>query len=237
MTNNKSAAETTMTKGAGMANVPGMTTVQGEPLSAESLRMLEYLSGRAAGLSPAEIRGRVRAAMAELDLALDGVDEAGARAPAIAGEWSIAQVVDHVAQTQIRAADELRHLLAGRRPPAPPVYEALASGAAMWAPWPELLDGLRSANDEMTALLDTTTGAGAPSPSARARTVLLANRAAADGSVAPEMFVAELDWREYALVQRLHLLDHRSQIKKLRAALAGRAAAAQPPASARANPG
>ena len=132
----------------------------------------------------------------------------------------MAQIVDHVAQTQIRAADELRHLLAGRRPPAPPVYEALTSGAAQWAPWTELLEGLASANEEMLALL-----AAATEPSrtlgtrATARTILLANRNAPDGSVSPELFIVELQWREYALVQRLHLLDHRTQVGKLRAAL------------------
>ena len=36
-----------------------------------------------------------------------------------AGEWTVAQVVDHVAQSTVRAAEELRHLLAGRRPPGP----------------------------------------------------------------------------------------------------------------------
>jgi hypothetical protein len=36
----------------------------------------------------------------------------------------------------------------------------------------------------------------------------------------PQILFAELGWKEYALVQRLHLLDHRNQIKKLREALA-----------------
>ena len=126
-----------------------MTNVNGEPLSPESLRMLDYLRERAGALDPMEIHGRVRAAMSELDQALQGVGETEARAHPLEGEWSIAQVVDHIAQTQIRAADELRHLLSGRRPPAPPVYEALTSGAALWAPWAELLDGLGSANEEM----------------------------------------------------------------------------------------
>jgi hypothetical protein len=196
-----------------------MANVQGEPLSPESLRMLDYLRERARALDPMEIHGRVRAAMSELDQALQAVGETEARARPLEGEWSIAQVVDHIAQTQIRAADELRHLLSGRRPPAPPVYEALTSGAAMWAPWVELLDGLRSANEEMSAQLAATTGARVTGSTATARTVLLANRRAPDGRVAPETFVADLGWREYALVQRLHLLDHRTQVKSLRAAL------------------
>jgi len=199
-----------------------MTNVNGEPLSPESRRMREYLRERAIALDPPEIEGRVRAAMGELDQALRGADLAQVRAHPLEGEWSLAQIVDHVAQTQIRAADELRHLLAGRRPPAPPVYEALTSGAAVWAPWAELLEGLASANEEMSAHLSMASreaGARAVRSPATARTILLANRRAADGSTVPEMFVVELDWREYALVQRLHLLDHRTQVKKVRAAL------------------
>src|SRR5262245_4506620 len=138
-----------------------MTNVAGEPLSPESRRMRAYLHERAVALAPREIEGRVRAAMGELDLALRGADEAHVRAHPIAGEWSLAQIVDHVAQPQIRAADELRHLLAGRRPPAPPVYEALTSGAAQWAPWAELLEGLASANGEMLALLSAPAASGA----------------------------------------------------------------------------
>jgi hypothetical protein len=201
-----------------------MTNVDGAPLGPESVRMREYLAERAAALTPGEIRSRVRAAMRELDQSLAGVDDAAARHRPIAGEWTIAQVVDHVAQTQIRSVDELRHLLAGRRPPAPPVYEALTSGAALWAPWEELLDGLRSANDEMDRCLAA--AAEAPEPpdtAAKARAILLANRTAPDGSTSPELFIAELDWREYALVQRLHLLDHRTQVRKLRAAMSPRA--------------
>ena len=34
------------------------------------------------------------------------------------------------------------------------------------------------------------------------------------------IFAAELTWAEYALVQRLHFLDHRGQVRALRAALA-----------------
>src|SRR5688572_313706 len=52
-----------------------MTSVNGEPLSPESLRMLDYLRERAAALDPGQINGRVRAAMSELDQALKEVGE------------------------------------------------------------------------------------------------------------------------------------------------------------------
>ena len=69
------------------------------------------------------------------------------------GEWTVAQVVDHVAQSTVRAAEELRHLRAGRRPPGPPVYEALLSGAAHRVPWTELVEGLREASAALDATL------------------------------------------------------------------------------------
>ena len=113
------------------------------------------------------------------------------------------------------------HLLAGRRPPGPPVYEALRSGAAQWAPWSELVEGLRSANEELIALL-ASAPESEPAPDAPGvRTILVVNRTLPGGEIAPQIFITDLDWREYALLQRLHLLDHRTQIKNLRAALAG----------------
>jgi len=197
---------------------PEIVAIDGEPLCAEAVRMLEYLRTRAAALSDTGVRERVRAAAQELESAVAPISESQSRARPVADKWNIAEVVDHIAQTQIRAAEELRHLLAGRRPPAPPVYEALRSGAAAWAPWPELIEGLHSANQELLALLEAPAAVD-PNNAPTARTVLVVSRTLSDGRVAPQIFLVELGWREYALVQRLHLLDHRTQIKKLREAL------------------
>jgi hypothetical protein len=194
--------------------------VAGAHLSTEGRRLLEYLASRAAELSAVALRERVRAAMRELDTALVGVTEAEARLQPIPGDWALAQIVDHVAQTQMRAAEELRYLLAASRPPGPPVYDALTSGGASWASWTELLEGLRSANAVLDGVLET--GTEEPSATAvTAHTILVVNRASADGPPVPEVFVAELTWKEYVLVQRLHLLDHRTQARKLRAMLDG----------------
>src|SRR5260370_35351136 len=104
--------------------------IDGEPLSPEAVRILEHLRSRAASMAVAGIRERVRAAARELESAVAGITEADARRRPLANKWTIAEVVDHIAQTQIRAAEEMRHLLAGRRPPRPPVYEAIRSEAA-----------------------------------------------------------------------------------------------------------
>lgn len=59
----------------------------------------------------------------------------------------------------------------------------------------------------------------APAPPT-VRAILVVPRPLADGTVEPETFAAELDWKAYALVQRLHLLEHRTQVRRLRETLA-----------------
>jgi hypothetical protein len=210
---------TTAERDATGPNVTGPDATGGDALRAGSparARMVGYLRSRASQLEPAGIEARLRAAAAEVDQALAGLAEVDARRAPAPGAWSIARVVDHLAQTMIRSAEELSHLRAGRRPPGPPVYDALTSAGAEWAPWAELLEGLRSANAEFVRVF---AGAGvAPPPAGTIRTVLVVNVDGPDGS-SPDVFTAELDWKEYALVQRLHLLDHRAQVRKLRGAL------------------
>jgi DinB family protein len=201
-----------------------LKTVDGQPLSPEAERLLDYVRTRPAELDAAGVRERVRAAALELEKIVDSVPESDIRRRPLADKWNIAEVVDHIAQTQIRSAEELRHLLAGRRPSGPPVYEALRTGAAAWAPWQELVDGLRSANHELIELLKDAPGAAEKS-GATVRTILVINHAFPDGGTGTQIFPADLDWKQYALLQRLHLLDHRTQIRKLREALTSSAAA------------
>jgi DinB superfamily len=192
--------------------------VHGEPLAPESIRMLAYLKARAAEMSVAQIRERIRAAAQELEGVAAAVDPADARRRPVDGKWNIAEVVDHISQTQIRGTEELRHLLAGRRPPLPPVYEGIQSGAGKWAPWQVLAAELHAANQAMVTLLEAVNEEPPSSPTVKTLVVTL--RATADGASAAQLYLAELDFKEYALLQRLHLLDHRTQIKKLRASLA-----------------
>jgi DinB superfamily len=202
--------------------------VDGQSLLAESCRMLEYLRDRATTLTAGNILERTRAAAVELEGIVASVHENDIRRRPFPGKWHIADVVDHISQTQIRGAEELRHLLSGRRPPGPPVYEALKSGASEWAPWPTLVRGLQDANKEMLSVIEIGS-AGRDSDSERDSaggiagptvcTIVVANCKLPDGQVVPQIFISELDWRQYALLQRLHLLDHRTQIRRLLRAL------------------
>ena len=193
--------------------------IDGAPLCRQSEQLLGYLRTRSADLGLDGIRERVRAAGLEFEKLVEGIPVADIRRRPAEGKWNIAEVVDHIAQTQIRGAEELRHLFHGRRPPGPPVYEALRSGGAAWAPWEEIVDGLRSSNRELTEVLELAPGA-ADVKGAKVKTILVTNRELPGGGTAPQIFPLDLDWREYALVQRLHALDHRTQIKKIRQALA-----------------
>jgi hypothetical protein len=73
--------------------------------------MLEYLRTRSAELGLDGIRERVRAALAELDKAVEAVREADIRRRPVEGKWNIAEVVDHIAQTQIRSAERTAALI------------------------------------------------------------------------------------------------------------------------------
>jgi hypothetical protein len=195
-----------------------LKAVDGSPLAPESVQMIEYLHKRAAELNAGAIRARISAAAADLEGVVRAVRADDARLRPIAGKWTIAEVVDHMAQTNVRAAEELRHLIAGRRPPLPPVYEALRSGAGQWAPWNVLVEELCDANRAMIDAIDGGVDAAGGGPFPTVRTVVVALRDMGGGNKAPQIFFAELAWKEYALLQRLHLLDHRRQIKELCAA-------------------
>jgi hypothetical protein len=183
-------------------------------ISPERQKAIEYLTVRAAAMPGEQVLARFKAAVGEFEALLEEFDETEARTVAIPGEWTAAQVVDHLAQTTVRNADELRHLIDGRRPPAPPVYEALVSSAAHRVPWQELTAELAEANAVFATLLGLAARQTVP-PDVTIRTILVINRTLDDGTVEPEHFEAELGWKGYALTARLHLLDHRTQVKKL----------------------
>jgi hypothetical protein len=194
--------------------------VDGAPLAPESLRMLDYLRTRASEMSAMAIRSRIHAAAGELENAIATVSASEARLRPFASKWTIAEVVDHISQTQVRGAEELRHLLAGRRPPLPPVYEALRSGAGQWAPWELLVEELHQANCAMMEVLEAASDHPSDGNAPTVRTVMVALRKLENTSTEPQIFFVELTWKEYALLQRLHLLDHRRQVKELHAAAA-----------------
>jgi len=181
-------------------------------MSEERDRMVRYLLGQAPGLAAEVVRQKLAASHTALEAALAGLGEDESRRRQ--NGWSIREIVDHLAQTNIRAAEELRHLLAGRRPPFPPVYEGLLSGGAAWAAVAELVAGLQASNAELQAVLAT--AGDQKAGQVTARTIVVVNERRSDGTMEPETFPIELEWRAYAMVQRLHAIDHTRGIRQLR---------------------
>ena len=179
-------------------------------------RAREYFATNGTQAPAAQIHERVAAAFTALDAALTGVTAAQASRRPIAGEWSVQEVVDHLLETHRPGVDELRCLLAGQRPPGEPIPAALQSKAPLLRPWSWLLDEMRRVHREILDLLAAVPG-DVPTD-ARAPIVMVVNVPGPDGAVRPLHWVEDLDWKAYAIVWRLHAIDHLKQIKKVRAA-------------------
>lgn len=180
-------------------------------------RARDHLRTRGTLAAPAVIPERVAAAFTALEAFLDTVAADVVARCTIPGEWTIQEIVDHLVETHRPGLDELRCLLAGRRPPGGPIPAGLQSKAPLLRPWSWLRAELaRVHGDILTAL------AGVPADfatEARAPLIMVVNVPARDGGMAPLHWVEDLDWKAYALVWRLHVLDHLAQAKRV---LAGR---------------
>jgi hypothetical protein len=180
-------------------------------------RARAYCASKAT-LTPVEICEQIGAAFDALDGVLRGVTPERARRRSAPDEWSVQEIVDHLLETYRPGVDELRCVLAGRRPPGEPIPAALQSKAPLLRPWPWLLDELRRAQRDAVELigavpLDFVTEARVP-------IVMVVNAPGAEGSARAVQWVEDLDWKAYAVVSwRLHAIDHMKQARKALATL------------------
>lgn len=177
----------------------------------EQLKAIAYLRERGTEQPVARIAERVGAAFAVTDALLAEVDEAEARRAPQPGEWSIQEVVDHLVETHRSSLDELRDLLADRRPAGGPIPAALQSAAPMALAFTDLVEELRGLHvrilEQLHRAPDTPTAARAP-------VVMVITVREADGAERPLHWVEDVDWKAYAIIFRLHEADHVTQIKK-----------------------
>lgn len=163
------------------------------------------------------IRERIGEAFRAFDALVTSLSAAQAARAAIPGEWTIHEIVDHLVETHRPGLDELWCLLAGRRPPGEPIPAGLQSKAPLQRPWPWLLEELRRVHGKILETLD----AAPPdfTTDARAPLVMVVNVKDAQGKTAPLHWVEDLDWKAYAVVWRLHVVDHLHQARKVLAAM------------------
>ena len=186
-----------------------MTT---DPYEAERQKARDYLRTRGTLASAPAIRERVGAAFDAFESLVGSVPADLAARRALPGEWTIQEVVDHLLESERAGLDELRCLLAGRRPPGDPIPAGLQSRDPSSRPWPWLTRELARVHRD---ILETLAGV-APEFTTDARASLIMVTYAR-GS-APLHWIEDLDWKAYAIVFRLHAIDHSNQIKKTLAA-------------------
>ena len=165
----------------------------------EQQKLQGYLRAQGAKLSAEQIRDRIQEAADEFLGAVDGVGEPVAKKSPAAGEWSLAEILDHVIHTLERIIGVMGGLVAGRKPSAPLEIGATSGIAAL--PWPELLARLRRSQAALSGLLT----ANRHEPHVHLRVL--------------EGYFGELNWKEYALILRLHYKDHAGQVLKTLEAL------------------
>jgi DinB family protein len=187
-------------------------------LRPEQQKAMEYLHDKGTQLAAAVIHERVAAAFAATENALASVSAAEAGARPFDGEWTIQEVVDHLVGTHRPSLDELRELLDNRRPAGGPIPASLQSADPMGRGFDDLVHDLATIHSEILQVLSK---APERMTDARAPVVMVINVKEDDGELRPLHWIEELDWKAYAVIFRLHELDHLNQIKKtLRAARA-----------------
>ena len=194
-----------------------MSTVTTDTAAALRARVREYLHDNGTQAPTALIRRRVATAFDNLEKCLRAIDADRAARRAWPAEWSLHEIADHVVETHRPSRDELRELLAGRRPAGPPIPASLQSKDPLAHPWPALLDDLGRVHAEIVADL-----AAAPDDwrtDVRARVVVVMNAEATDGTTVPLVWEDEIDGKAYAVFLRLHAIDHLNQARKVIAAL------------------
>lgn len=161
-----------------------------DQVEVEKLR--SYLAAQSAKLAAATITERLQEAADEFLARLDGVTDETARRPPAPGDWSVAEVVDHVTLTLEEVTGFIRLLAGGTRPAAPMTVSAQPVNRHL--PFATLVERLRRAQDEIRSVLAGLHG----EPFADLRV--------SDG------YFGEISWKGYALILRLHYRDHAGQV-------------------------
>ena len=188
-----------------------------DPIEAAKARAREYFAARGTQAPAGELRERIAEAFESLETFLDTVPAAAAARTAIAGEWTIHEIVDHLVETHRPGLDELWCLLAGRRPLGEAIPAGLSSKAPLTRPWPWLRVELARTHGEILRTLD----AVPPDfvTDARAPIVMVVNVADERGTLVPVHWIEDLDWKAYAITWRLHVIDHLKQARRTLAAV------------------
>lgn len=184
----------------------------------EQTRVLDYLRAKGTEAAIPELREHLAATFRKIEALLDFVPPDLRSASPAPGRWSVHEVVDHLVESHRRAVEQLRFLLAGRRPMSSAIPASLQSSAPLERPWDDLLADLRSIHRAFLDLVDGATDE--TSLAVTAPVVMVVKAPFGDGAV-PLEWEEELDWKAYAQAFRGHTAEHRAQIERTLGALGG----------------
>jgi DinB superfamily len=174
----------------------------------EQTRVLDYLRAKGTEVSIPELREHLAATFRKIEALLDAVPPELRGAAPGPGRWSVHEVVDHLVESHRRAVEQLRFLVAGRRPISTAIPASLQSPAPLERPWDDLFTELRSIHRGFLDLVDGTSDG--TSLEVTAPVVMVVK---VDGAV-PLEWEEELDWKAFAQAFRGHTAEHRAQIER-----------------------
>lgn len=170
-------------------------------LQPEQSQALDYLRRKGTEAPLERLREHVAATFRDIEALLDSVPP-GLRAlrPGLS-RWSVQEIVDHLVESHRPAVEQLREMVAGRRPTTGAIPAHLQSVAPLDRPWEDLVEDLKGIHRALLSLLDE------------------ASDGTSLGVTAPVVMVVqsieweqELDWKAYVQAYRGHTAQHRAQI-------------------------
>jgi hypothetical protein len=183
----------------------------------EQLRALAYIRRQGTEARLAEIRDRLAACFHDLEDFLDELDRDEVRRRPSPRSWSPHEVVDHLVMSHQPAVGEIAELIAGRRPLGGPIPASLQSPEPFRFRWEDLQADLRRVHESFLEAVERATDATPTGVRAPVQVVVQVREA--DGRRVAVSWVEDFDWKAYAVILRMHTMEHHRQIERALAAL------------------
>jgi hypothetical protein len=165
---------------------------------------LEYLRRKGTEAPVPQLYGHVAKTFQDFEAFLDTVPPTLRAAKPSPQAWSAHEVVDHLVVSHRPAVEQLRDLVAGKRPATPPIAASLQSENPFQRSWDGLVADLQEIHRSYLAVIEGASEA----PTVTTPVVMVIK---IDG--VPVTWEAELDWKAYAQAFRVHTVEHKAQIE------------------------
>ena len=174
-------------------------------LHPQQITALEYLRRKGTDAPASQLYGHVAKTFQDFEAFLDTVPPALRAAKPSPRAWSAHEVVDHLVVSHRPAVEQLRDLVAGKRPETPPIAASLRSENPFQRSWEDLVTELREIHRSYLAVIES--AAGAHDVTTPVVMVIKIDQV-------PVTWEAELDWKAYAQAFRVHTVEHKAQIER-----------------------